>query len=91
MANETNAVKLIADANLHWTKEQAHARCLHYGDWCLSLLGLNALKNNCKECALAGLKRTAKSTVRQTPVPEVNYRWGCDIVGKMRPKEKGKT
>jgi transposase InsO family protein len=89
-ANESDEVRLSADSGLHWTKE-AHARCLHYGDWCLNLLGLAALKDNCKECALAGLKRTAKSTARQTPVPEVNYRWGCDIIGKMRPKEKGKN
>ena len=62
---------------------------MHLSDWCAGLLGLKPLKEPCKECALSGIRRVAKSTHRAVPMPFRNYRWGCDIVGKMRPNTKG--
>jgi hypothetical protein len=81
----------MADGPLNWTNTEAHVRCLHYGDWCLDLLGLKKLGNLCKECGLSGQKRSKKSTNRQQPVSSVNYRWDCDIIGTMHPKEKGRS
>jgi transposase InsO family protein len=91
IAQETQQSPLMADGPLNWTNTEAHVRCLHYGDWCLDLLGLKKLGNPCKECGLSGQKRSKKSTNRQQPVSSVNYRWGCDIIGKMHPKEKGRS
>ena len=54
IAQETQQSPLMADGPLNWTNTEAHVRCLHYGDWCLDLLGLKKLKNPCKECGLSG-------------------------------------
>ena len=88
-ARRKPTVKYMREDSLPWTREQAHARCMHLSDWCAGLLGLKPLKEPCKECALSGIRRVAKSTHRAVPMPFRNYRWGCDIVGKMRPNTKG--
>ena len=77
-----------ADDSLNWSKEEAHARCLHLSDWCLQKLGLKKLGLPCKECALSGIRRESQSTNRPVPVPAKNYRWGCDIVGKFLSTDK---
>ena len=82
--------KYYADDKLPWTSEQTHVRCMHMSGWCAEMLGLPKLKNPCKECSLAGIKKKAKSSNRPEDPPARNYRWGCDIVGKFRPKEKSR-
>ena len=69
-----HAVRYMHEDGLQWSREQAHARCLHLSDWCASLLGLKPLKEPCKECALLGIRRVAKSTHRAVPMPFRNYR-----------------
>ena len=82
-------VKYTHENKLDWTREESHARCMHLSDWCAGLLGLKPLKETFKECALAGKRRSHKSDSKQPPVPSKNYRWGCDIVGKMRQHHTG--
>ena len=86
--NKIAKVQYMHESKLDWTREEAHARCMHLSDWCAGLLGLKPLKEPCKECALAGIRRSHKSHNMQPPVPSKNYRWGCDIVGKMRPHHR---
>ena len=53
-------IKYMHENKLDWTREEAHARCMHLSDWCAGLLGLKPLKETCKECALAGIRRSHK-------------------------------
>ena len=42
--NAPAEIKYFHKNTLGWTSAQAHARCMHYGDWCLGILGLPKLK-----------------------------------------------
>jgi len=53
-SNQPTPTKYFAEKSLNWTGAQAHARCLHYGGWCMDLLGLPKLQHPCEECALSG-------------------------------------
>ena len=41
-------VKYMHENKLDWTREEAHARCMHLSDWCAGFLGLKPLKETCK-------------------------------------------
>ena len=43
-AQHKHTVKYMHEDGLQWSREQAHARCLHLSDWCAGLLGLKPLK-----------------------------------------------